>query len=344
MCYALYDQLCALYEIQPKMKNFTVDQILIDQFLRDNHQNHYFSLKEQYDNKDIYSSGRWDLKGNFLDSTSVSLKDLHINESFSTETSLFNIITIDIILAGGVDTHFEHLKIVNNDIPRILFSSHARDGYQKRLHHAGEHYKAVGLWIKPNVLVDNFGLDLHLFPKLIAELLQVKYNRSLLLPITSRIRHCAEEILETQNTSKLKDKFIEARLTELLCHLLECLYEPEQSFNLSNHLSTRKSNAMKTVLARLNENTVEDIKLDMLAKEVGLSTTHLSKTFKSSYGMSISQYKLQQRLMRSYELVLEGKLSIYQVAAEVGYKDQSSFTRAFKGYFGFLPTHMGSGF
>lgn len=76
---------------------------------------------------------------------------------------------------------------------------------------------------------------------------------------------------------------------------------------------------------------------DLILNKGAQDTTHLSKTFKSSYGVSISQYKLQQRLMRTYELVLEGKLSIYQVAAEVGYKDQSSFTRAFKGYFEFYP-------
>jgi AraC-like DNA-binding protein len=35
------------------------------------------------------------------------------------------------------------------------------------------------------------------------------------------------------------------------------------------------------------------------------------------------------------ELLNEGKLSILQVALEVGYKDQLSFGRAFKKFFGF---------
>lgn len=322
------------------MENFSVNQAIIDDYLQSPQQSHYFSLKRQYDAKDIYSSGRWDLGRYFSNTALVSIKDLHINESFSAETTLINIITIDIVLAGGVDTLFDHFTIPNNDMPRILFGSHTADGHQKRLHHAGEHYKAVGIWITSDALIENFGLDLKLFPKLTAELLQGKYSRSLLLPMTTRIKQCAEEILDTEITSKLKEKFIEARLTELLCHLVECLYSPEQSFNLSNHLSTRKSKAMKKVLSRLNEDSLEEVNLEILSKEVGMSQSNLSKTFKSSYGMNISQYKLQQRLVRAFELIMENKLSVFQVAMEVGYKDQSSFARAFKNYFGFSPTDL----
>ncbi len=312
----------------------------MNEFLQRNNQSHYFSLTRHYDPKNIYSCGDWEIGQYFSNTALVSLKDLKINRSFYAETSLINIITIDIVLAGGVETMLDHFTIPNNDMPRILFGSHTADGHQRRIHHKGEHYKAVGIWIKSDQLINNFGLDLNAFPKVTAELLRCKFNRSILLPMTTRIRQCAEEILETKITSKLKEKFIEAKLTELICYLIECLYSPEQFFNLSNHLSTRKSNAMKKVLAKLNEDTLEEINLEVLSKEVGMSQSNLSKTFKSSYGMNISQYRLQQRLIRAFELLLEGKLSIFQVAFEVGYKDQSSFARAFKQYFGFPPTKV----
>ena len=97
---------------------------------------------------------------------------------------------------------------------------------------------------------------------------------------------------------------------------------------------------MKKVLSRLNEDSLEEINLDVLSKEVRMSRSNLSKTFKSSYGINISQYRIQQRLIKAYELIVEGKLSIFQVAMEVGYKDQSSFARMFKKFFGFSPTDL----
>lgn len=322
------------------MDSFHVNQSIISEFLQSTKNSHYFSLKRQYDGKNTYSSGRWELGRYFSNTAIVSIKDLTINRAFSTETTLQNLITIDIVLAGGVDTHLDHFTILNNDMPRILFGSHTIDSHQKRHHHEGEHYKAVGIWIKSEELIENFGLDLSLFPKMTSELLQCKHNRSLLLPMTSKIKLCSEEIFETRITNKLQEKFIEAKLTELFYYLIECLYSPEQSFNLSNHLPTRKSNAMKKVLAKLNEDSLEEVNLKLLSKEAGMSQSNLSKTFKSSYGMNISQYKLQQRLVRAFELIMEGKLSIFQVALEVGYKDQSSFARAFKKYFGFPPTKV----
>ncbi|MGJ8631083.1 MAG: helix-turn-helix transcriptional regulator [Glaciecola sp.] len=324
------------------MEHFSVSPAIINEFLNNTKASHYFSLTRQFDTQNIFSSGRWDL-GRYFDNTAiVSIKDLHIKRAFYAETTLENLITIDIVLEGGVHTLVDHFIIPNNDMPRVLFGSHNESGYQQRIHHEDEHYKAVGIWIKPQVLIDNFGLELDKFPQVTAELLQGKYNRSLLLPITSKIKQCAEEILETRITSKLKEKFIEAKLTELFYYLIECLLSPEQSFNLSNHLSTRKSKAMKKILARLNDDNIEEINLTTLAKEVGMSESHLSKTFKSSYGMNLSQYRLQQRLVKAFELIVEGKLSIFQVAMEVGYRDQSSFARAFKNHFGFSPTKVGS--
>jgi AraC-like DNA-binding protein len=68
-----------------------------------------------------------------------------------------------------------------------------------------------------------------------------------------------------------------------------------------------------------------------------MSKGQLTQTFKSSYGMNISEYLIQKRMQRSQELIKVGKLSILQIAMEVGYQNQSSFGRAFKKFFGYSP-------
>jgi transcriptional regulator GlxA family with amidase domain len=41
--------------------------------------------------------------------------------------------------------------------------------------------------------------------------------------------------------------------------------------------------------------------------------------------------------MKAKELVNEGKMSVLQIALEVGYTNQSSFGRAYKKYYGYPP-------
>lgn len=71
--------------------------------------------------------------------------------------------------------------------------------------------------------------------------------------------------------------------------------------------------------------------------ELGMSKAQISKTFKSSYGMNITEYLTQKRLSKALELINEGKLSVLQVALAVGYTNQSSFGRAFKKFYGYSP-------
>lgn len=321
------------------MENIFLDQDAIFELINKTSDSHFYSLKENYDRQNRYSVGRWDL-GNYQNETAVfSIKDLVINEDFNSGSHLSNLITIDVILTGGVDTQFDHINLKNNDMPRILFSSHA-DNHQVRHHFAGGAYKALGLWLKPEMLIKTFGLSLNTFPQLTAELLAGKYNRTIALPITLAVKHCTDEIFSCQVNSVLDTKYLDAKITELFYHLIMTLHSPENAFNLNNQLSARQSFAMKKVLEALNTSHENSPCIDTIAKNVNMSVSGLSKTFKKSYGMNISKYRQQQKLMRSFDMILAGKFSILQIALDVGYRDQSSFTRAFKEYFGFTPTDL----
>lgn len=322
------------------MDEIKLDQSNILKLLSNLTQGELLSLKNNYDPDNRYASGRWDLGHYQHQSAMFSIKDLHIVEGFCSSTNLSNMITIEVILEGGVDTLFNHAELKNNDMPRILFSSHAQNNHQFRRHLPGTRYKALALWIRPNVLIQKFDLDCNTFPKLTAELLEGKHNRTLALPITSAIKHCTEDIFACAITSRLEQQYLEAKITELLYFLITALYSPDEAFNLSNRLSSRKSAAMKKVLELINHKQDDDVCIASLAQEVNMSVSSLSKTFKNSYGMNISKYRQQQRLIRAFDMVLAGKLSILQIALEIGYKDQSSFTRAFKEYFGYTPSDL----
>lgn len=63
---------------------------------------------------------------------------------------------------------------------------------------------------------------------------------------------------------------------------------------------------MKKILTRLNKDSIE-----VLSKESGMSRSNLSKTFKPRYEVTISKYKLQHRLIKAFELILDRKLSFF---------------------------------
>jgi YesN/AraC family two-component response regulator len=82
----------------------------------------------------------------------------------------------------------------------------------------------------------------------------------------------------------------------------------------------------------IEENYMKDIRLDDVAKEVCISSYYFSRIFKKYEGVNYIQYLTKVRMEKAKELILQNKLSIKEIAIEVGYIDQNYFSRAFKKY------------
>ena len=81
----------------------------------------------------------------------------------------------------------------------------------------------------------------------------------------------------------------------------------------------------------------ENIGLNTVADEIGISPEHLSRLFRMSTGMNFKQYLLEKRMERSKELLSEGCHKIYEIAEMVGYQDERYFSRCFKLKTGYTP-------
>jgi AraC-like DNA-binding protein len=80
----------------------------------------------------------------------------------------------------------------------------------------------------------------------------------------------------------------------------------------------------------------EDLDVETLAREAGLSRTHLTRAFFRHFGMPPHVYLNGVRLRHARHALLDG-LSLAAAAIEAGYADQSHFTRRFRGSFGITP-------
>ncbi|MFN3402708.1 MAG: two-component regulator propeller domain-containing protein [Cytophagaceae bacterium] len=80
-----------------------------------------------------------------------------------------------------------------------------------------------------------------------------------------------------------------------------------------------------------------DLNGDRLAKELGLSKTLLYLKLKNLTGQTVNEFIRIIRLKKSTGLLIQGELSISEIASEIGFNSPSYFTRSFTQHFGYCP-------
>lgn len=80
-----------------------------------------------------------------------------------------------------------------------------------------------------------------------------------------------------------------------------------------------------------------ELNLNKVAKEVYVSACYLSHLFKEVTGQTITEYLHKVRIRQAKKLLQETPLKIYEVAAEVGFKDSHYFGIVFKKSTGLTP-------
>jgi AraC family transcriptional regulator len=82
---------------------------------------------------------------------------------------------------------------------------------------------------------------------------------------------------------------------------------------------------------------METLRLDDLAAEVRVHPVHLARTFRAYRGLTIGSFLRQLRVSRACFLLGEGDLPLAQLASDLGFSDQSQFTRTFRRATGVTP-------
>jgi AraC-like DNA-binding protein len=92
-----------------------------------------------------------------------------------------------------------------------------------------------------------------------------------------------------------------------------------------------------SVLAFLNDHLTEDISIDSLSEQFFTSKYYLMHSFKEETGYTIGNYLTTKRLRYAKELIHDG-VPVTQACFECGFKNYSTFSRAYKKNFGVSPT------
>lgn len=171
-------------------------------------------------------------------------------------------------------------------------------------------------------------------------ILQKNYNYNNYIP-ASKLSHInIGSIIE-----KLRCEFSEcsfgyelamrAYITELMLHLIR-LWKKEH-FKISKCLLNEKHNAILQKAIIYIEDNYQDIGEEKLAKSIGVSTSHLSRLFKSELNTSFSSFVNSVKLKEAEKMLLTTTLNITEISLTSGFDTTAYFIKLFKNKHGVTP-------
>jgi len=140
----------------------------------------------------------------------------------------------------------------------------------------------------------------------------------------------AQKYLESSSSISCYDE-LENSLFELIEVLNRWFFSPNE---------TLTEQSIQWAAAYIRQNYHENITLEQMAGKLFLSPSYFSRLFKKHIGEGFALFLTKIRLAHAQNLLLSGKLSVAQVAKQVGYYDPSYFSTVYKKHFGVSPQHV----
>lgn len=122
---------------------------------------------------------------------------------------------------------------------------------------------------------------------------------------------------------------IDERLVSAL-HTLVAQPESRRSAHVRNEPGVRRARE------RLHAQFADQLSPNDLANTAGMDRFTLLRAFSREFGLTPHAYQMHLRIARARRLILD-ELPLVSVALQVGYSDQTAFTRAFKQLVGVTP-------
>lgn len=150
-------------------------------------------------------------------------------------------------------------------------------------------------------------------------------------PMTQQLM-CLFDLLKTNK--EISTLPVEEQWINTLLPLLETLTKKD-STSIKGTLSEKH---LQWVIEYCHENLSKKITLDQLSTISDLNRYQFLRRFEKSVGMTPHQWLMQLRLEHACTLLRTSNKSLVDIAAEVGFFDQSHFNRAFKNFYGVKPS------
>lgn len=127
-----------------------------------------------------------------------------------------------------------------------------------------------------------------------------------------------------------------SRQLTIKTHLLILLDMISRSYSSKRELKYREQSSAERIVMYVNNHLFEDISVPHLAKQFYLSPSQFSRVFRQATGAAPWEYITKKRLTVAKEKIRSGS-SAQSASESCGFKDYSSFYRAYTKHFGSSP-------
>jgi AraC-like DNA-binding protein len=129
----------------------------------------------------------------------------------------------------------------------------------------------------------------------------------------------------------------ESMLSDLMIAVIE-RFTPWRSFPASiREMNIRSGDWRIRKIAASMRTETRHVALDTVAKEAGLSRSHLFRLFESSIGVPPKVYQNVVRMEQAVDAVLNRSASLCDISQTLGFAEPAHFTRFFRNHAGVSP-------
>ncbi|MGQ5389829.1 response regulator transcription factor [Paenibacillus sp. M.A.Huq-84] len=101
--------------------------------------------------------------------------------------------------------------------------------------------------------------------------------------------------------------------------------------------STQGKDLIENIRQSVCESFMKDLSIVDFSEQMGYNASYLSRLFKQETGKGFVQFLTEQRMEAAIQMIKSGKLSITDIAKQIGYADYKHFRKVFKQYTGMSP-------
>lgn len=276
-----------------------------------------------------------DLSSNFSNRQYMLSKDYEIfyyNDSHlqSINNHTHSYYEVYMFLGGDVTMHVDHrdyplskgdVIIIPPDVPHHLI-----------IHQSGLPYQRFIFWITPECInrLMEISPDYGYVMQEVAVSHRYVYHYNVLdfNALQGKVYALLDEIHSNRFGHDAK---INLCVNDLVLHLNRSIYQMEHPGN-----ERETQSLYENVVTFIERHLDEDLSLDYIANNFYVSKYHVAHIFKEHLGLSVHQYILKKRLAQAKDAI-SSNMEISEAYLQCGFKDYSSFFRAFKKEFGMSP-------
>lgn len=135
---------------------------------------------------------------------------------------------------------------------------------------------------------------------------------------------------------------IESKAIEIFSEGLAALAGATETEETQSGGTVRAINRAQSVRSYVLAHIDDDLSLNRIARELGLSVESMQRAFKAAYGSTIVDFIREYRLHQARQALISEGISISEAAYRAGYSNPANFSTAFKKLFGLTPSEAKS--